>query len=96
MVQKQADTTTADTTRLIHRKPQKTFQGNMGVSRVSPSNLACSNDGENADDENDDETEHGKLSEHGESGWVMGVSGSPRNSDNVTWEHSQICITYVT
>jgi len=35
--------------------------------------LASSDDGEDGEEEADEETEQGKLSEHDESGWVMGT-----------------------
>ena len=39
----------------------------------SLSDLACSDEGEDREDEDDKETEQGQLSEDDEPGWVMGT-----------------------
>jgi len=58
---------------LTNGEPEKTFQEMMVAIGDSVSDLASSDNGEDGDDEDDEETEQGQLSEHDESGWVMGT-----------------------
>jgi hypothetical protein len=62
--------THAELAGLTSRKPEKTFQEMLVSIGDSLSDLACSDDGE---DEDDEETGQGKLSEDDEPGWVMGT-----------------------
>ena len=50
-----------------------TFQQMMVAIGDCLSDLACSNHGEDVDDEDDEETEQGQLSEDDKPGWVMGT-----------------------
>jgi hypothetical protein len=52
--------------------PENTFENMIAAVRDSLSDLASSDDAENREDE-DEETEQGKLSEDDEPGWVMGT-----------------------
>ena len=56
-------------------KPEITFEEMLNASRDSLRDLASSEDEENGEDEDDDEedTELGKVSEDDETGWVMGT-----------------------
>jgi len=56
-------------------KPGKTFEEMLNAIGDSLSDLASSKDEEDGEGEDDDEedTGHGKLSEHDEPGWVMGT-----------------------
>jgi hypothetical protein len=51
--------------------PEKSFHVKMISLRDSLSDVPSSDDGEDGDNENDADTEHGKLSEDDEPGWVM-------------------------
>jgi len=62
----------AESTGLTSRDPEKTFKKVMAAIRDSLSDLARSDDGETWDDE-DYETEQGKLSEDNEPSWVRGT-----------------------
>jgi len=64
--------THAEIAGLTPREPEKTFEDMMAAIGDSLSDLACSDDGENGEDEHE-ETELGKLSEDDEPGWVMGT-----------------------
>jgi len=57
----------------MNREPEKTFQYIIFAIRDSLSDLASSNAGEDGDDEDDTETEQGKLSVDDEPGWVTGT-----------------------
>jgi len=54
------------------REPKITFEEMMAAIGDSLSDLACSDNGKDGEDE-DEETELGKLSEDDERGWVMGT-----------------------
>jgi len=56
---------------LINREPEKTFEEMVVAIGDRLSDVATSNDGENGEDECDEETEQGKLSEDDKPGWVM-------------------------
>jgi len=58
---------------LTNKEPEMTFEEMMVAIGDSLSDLACSDDGENGEDEDDEETERGKLCEDDEPGWVMGT-----------------------
>jgi hypothetical protein len=54
------------------------FQGMLNGIGDSQSDLACSNDEEVVEDEDDEEdTEHGELCKDDEPGWVMGTISKP-------------------
>jgi len=65
--------THAEITGLTSREPEKTFQEMLVAIGDSLSDLASSDDGEDGEDECEEETEQGKLSEDDEPGWVMGT-----------------------
>jgi len=71
--QKQEDMKHAAIAGLTTREPEKTFEVTMVAIGDSLSNLASSGDGEDGEYDNDDKTEHGKLSEDDEPGWVIGT-----------------------
>jgi hypothetical protein len=58
---------------LMSRKPEQMFEVIPVAIGDSLSDLACSDDGEDCADEDDEQTELGKLSEDDERGWVMGT-----------------------
>ena len=55
------------------RQPEKTFEELLAATGHGLSDLASSDNGEDRQDEDDEETERGKLSEDDEPGWVMGT-----------------------
>jgi len=57
------------------RKPETTFEATLNAIGVNLSNLACSEDEEDGQAEDDDEenSQHSKLSEDDNPGWVMGT-----------------------
>jgi hypothetical protein len=59
-------------TGLTSREPEKTFEEMMAAIGDSLSDLASSDNGEDREDE-DEETEQGKLCEDDKPGWVMGT-----------------------
>jgi len=65
--------THAEIAGLTSRELEKTFEEMPVAIRGSLSDLANSDAGEDGEDEDDDETEQGKLSEDDEPGWVMGT-----------------------
>jgi hypothetical protein len=69
--QEQDDMTHAETAGLTSREPETPFNEMLAAIGDSPSDLASSDSGEDAEDDNDEETEQGKLSEDDEHGWVM-------------------------
>ena len=71
--QGQEDRGTAERMGLATREPEKTIEAMMVAIRDSLSDLASSDDGEDREDEDDAETEHGKLSKDDELGWVIGT-----------------------
>ena len=71
--QEQEDMMNAENAGLKNREPEETFQGMMVAIGDSLGDLASSDDGEDGDNEDDEATEQGKLSEDGEPGWVMGT-----------------------
>jgi len=70
--QEQEDTRTAENTRLMTREPEKKFHEMMVAIGDSPRDLASSDDWDDGEDEDGEETEHGKLSEDDAPNWVMG------------------------
>jgi len=70
--QEQDDMVHSEIAGLTSREPEKTFEEMMAAIGDSLSDLAGSDDGEDGEDE-DKETEQGKLSEDDEPGWVMGT-----------------------
>jgi hypothetical protein len=70
--QEQDDMVHTEIAGLTSREPKKTFKEMMAAIGDSVSVLASSNDREDGEDE-DEETEQGKLSEYDEPGWVMGT-----------------------
>jgi len=71
--QEQDDITHAQIAGLTSRGPEKTFEEMLVAIRDSLSDLPSSDDGEYGEGEDDEETEHGKLSDDDEPGWVMGT-----------------------
>jgi len=69
----QDDMTHAELAWLTSRKPEETFEEKLIAIGDNLSDLASSNDREAGEDEDDEETEKGKLSEDDEPGWVMGT-----------------------
>jgi len=57
----------------MNREPEKTFEEMMVAIGDSLSDFAGSDYGENGEDEDDVETEQGRLSDKGEPGWMMGT-----------------------
>ena len=75
--QKADDMHNVEKARLTTRKPEQTFEEMLNAIGDSLSELARSDDEEDAEyEEDDDHTEPGKLSEDDESGWVMGTSSN--------------------
>jgi hypothetical protein len=70
--QEQDDMAHAEIAGLTSREPEKTFEQMMAAMGDSLSDLASSDDGDDGEDE-DVETEQGKLSEDDKPGWVMGT-----------------------
>jgi hypothetical protein len=62
----------AEIAELTSREPEKTFDEMMAPIGDSLSDLASSDNGEDAEDQ-DEETEQGKLIEYDEPGWAMGT-----------------------
>jgi hypothetical protein len=71
--QEQDDMTQAEIAGLTSREPEKTFEEMLVVIGDSLSDLASSDHGEDGEEEDDEETEQGNLSEDEEPGWVMGT-----------------------
>jgi len=71
--QEQDDMTHAEIAGLTSREPEKTFEEMLVAIRDSLSYLASSDNGEDREEEADEETEQGNLSEDDEPGWVMGT-----------------------
>jgi len=65
--------THAELAGLMSRNPEKTFEEVLIAIRDTLSDLASSDDAVDGEDEDDEETEKGKLSENDEPGWVMGT-----------------------
>jgi len=63
----------ADIAGLIYRQPENKFQEMMVAIGDSLSDVASSHNGGDGEDEDDGETEQGKLSEDDEPGWVKGT-----------------------
>jgi len=74
MKQKQDDISNVEMAGLTTRKNEKTLDRMLNAIGDSLSDLARSNNEANTYDEQENEdTEQGKLSEHDEPGWVMGT-----------------------
>ena len=71
--QEQDDMTYAEIVGLMSREPEQMLEEMLVAMGDSLSDLACSDDGEAGEDEDDEETEQGKLSNDDEPGWVMGT-----------------------
>jgi len=72
--QRQEDMSNVEKAGLTTREPEKTFEEMLNAIGDGLSDLARSDDEEDAEDEEvDDDTEQGKLSEDDEVGWVMGT-----------------------
>jgi len=69
--EEQDDMRHAEIAGLTYREPEKTFEGMLVAIRDRLSDLACSDDREDGKDEDDDETDQGKLSADDEPGWVI-------------------------
>jgi hypothetical protein len=70
--QEQDDMAHTEIAGLTTKEPENMFRNMIAAIGDSLSDLASSDDGENREDE-DEETEQGKLSEDDEPGWVMGT-----------------------
>jgi len=57
----------------LYREPETTVDEMLVTIGDSLSDLASSDEGEDGENEDDDDTEQGKLSEDDEPGWVMGT-----------------------
>jgi hypothetical protein len=71
--QEQNDITHAKIAGLLSRKSENTFEEMLVAIGDSLSDLASFHDGDDGEGEDDEETEHGKLSEDDEPSWVMGT-----------------------
>jgi len=71
--QEQEDTERAENMRLMTIMPKKMFHEMMIAIGDSLSDIALSNNGGIGEDENNEETVEGKLSEDDEPGWVAGT-----------------------
>jgi len=69
----QEDMTHAEIAGLTSREPVKTFEEMLVAIGDSLSDLASSEDGKDGEEEDDEKTEQGNLSEDDEPGWVMGT-----------------------
>jgi hypothetical protein len=58
---------------LTNREPKRTFEELMIAIRDSGSDVACCDDGEDDNDEDEDQLEQGKLCKDDEPGWGMGT-----------------------
>jgi hypothetical protein len=73
-VQQELDNMThAEIVGMTSRESQKTFEEMLVAIRDSLSDLASSDHGEDGEEEDDEETEQGNLSEDDEPSWVMGI-----------------------
>jgi hypothetical protein len=63
----------AETAGWTNRESEKTFDEIMVAMGDSLSNVACSDDGEDAEDEDDQDIEQDMLSEDDNPSWVMGT-----------------------
>jgi len=63
----------AEIAKLTNREYETTFNWMIVTIQVSVSDLASVDDGENGEDDDNEETEQGKLRTHDEHGWVMGI-----------------------
>jgi hypothetical protein len=70
--QEQGNMKLAEIAGLTSREREKTFEEMQVAISESLSDLASSDDGEDGEYQDEEETEHGKLSEDDEPGWVMG------------------------
>ena len=73
ITQQQEDTTKAENVGLTTGEPEKAFHEMMVTIGDSLSYLASSNDEEDGEDEDNEDTEWGKLSEDDQPSWVMGT-----------------------
>jgi len=71
--QQQDDIMHADIATLTSWEPEETFEEMLVAIGDSLSDLASYDDGEDVEDEDDEETDHGKMTEEDEPGWVMGT-----------------------
>jgi len=71
--QEQEDTEMAEKAGLMAREPEKAFHEMIVAIIERLSDIASSDDEEAGDDENDEATEQGKLSDDDEPGWAMGT-----------------------
>jgi hypothetical protein len=69
--QEQDDMTQAEIAGLMSRLPETTFAEKLIAIGDCLSDLASSDDGEDGEEEDDQETEQGNLSEDDKPGWVM-------------------------
>jgi len=75
--QEHEDMEHAEIAGLTTREPEKTLEEMMVAIGDTLSDLACSNDGEDGEDEDGKETDQAQLSEDDEPGWVMGTITKP-------------------
>jgi len=88
--QEQDDMTHAELAGLKSRKPEQTFEEMLIAIGDSPSDLACSDNGEDGEDEDDEVTEKGKLSEDDEPGWVIGTITKTVQQRMERFRHNQM------
>ena len=82
--------THAELAGLKSRKPEQTFEEMLIAIGDSPSDLACSDNGEDGEDEDDEVTEKGKLSEDDEPGWVIGTITKTVQQRMERFRHNQM------
>jgi hypothetical protein len=87
-MQELKDMTTAESGGPTTRKPETSFEEMLNAIRQSPSDFGSSGDVQHGEDEEDDEedTRLGKLSDDDKSGWVMGTI-----SKTVQYHMESIC-----
>jgi len=81
---------------LTYREPEKLFQKMLVAIGVSLSDLASSDDWEDGEDEDDEKTEQGKLSDNDEPGWVMGTITKTVQQRMERFRHKQMKLDKLT
>jgi hypothetical protein len=94
--QDQDDMMWADIAGLTSREPNKTFEEMLVAIGDSMSDHACSNDGEDGDNEDVAETEQGEQSEGDEPGWVLGTNTKTVPQRMQRFRHKQMKLDKLT
>jgi hypothetical protein len=94
--QDEDDMTHAEIAGLMSRKLKKTFKEMLVAIGDSLSDLASSDDGEDGENEHDEETEQGKLSEDDEPGWVMATIHKMVQQCKERFRHKQMKLNELT